>query len=305
MTEEIKNLKCEFCSYITDKKYNLTRHIKSHNLSTTTIKENIEKQLINNQNDNTICYKCNKSFSNKYSLIRHSNICKGVSSSFECHYCNKKFKSLQSKHVHIKKCKIKYEEKQLIENKKKENKKEENKKEETHIINNISINNGLINNNITNVIIFDPNNINNSLLKTDHINLEFINKLLKIKEKDALTLYTKKIFDNPDNRCIKKTNLRSMFSQVHIGENKWNTWYDTDIYPKFISEISNCLGDLLISKIPNRNIINKLLEFIDYMAEDGYCNNDEISEEIKKEYKKQIQKTKAIIYDISKFLNSF
>ena len=36
-----------------------------------------------------------------------------------CHYCNKKFKSLQSKHVHIKKCKIKYEEKQLIENKKK------------------------------------------------------------------------------------------------------------------------------------------------------------------------------------------
>lgn len=298
MTEEIKNLKCEFCCYITDKKYNLTRHIKSHNLSITTLKENTEKQI--NKNHDTICYKCNKSFSNKYSLIRHNNVCKGVSSSFECHYCNKKFKSLQSKHVHIKKCKIKYEEKQLIENKTKES-----KKEEVNIINNISINNGLINNNITNVIIYDPNNINNSILKTDHINLEFINKLLKIKEKDALTLYTKKIFDNPDNRCIKKTNLRSMFSQVHVGENKWNTWYDTDIYPKFISDISNCLGDLLISKIPNRNIINKLLEFIDYMAEDGYCNNEEISEEIKKEYKKQIQKTKAVIYDISKFLNSF
>jgi len=76
--------------------------------------------------------------------------------------------------------------------------------------------------NITNIIIFDPLKPYGTTLKTDHINLEFISKLLKIKEKDALTLYTKKILDNPENRCIKKTNLRSIYSQIHIGDNKWD-----------------------------------------------------------------------------------
>jgi hypothetical protein len=28
----------------------------------------------------------------------------------------------------------------------------------------------------------------------------------------------------------KKTNLRSMFSEIHIGDNKWNAYYDNDIY---------------------------------------------------------------------------
>ena len=294
MNEDTKILKCTLCSYITNKKYNLTRHNKIHEQLKITI-DNKPKIEVNNTRDN-LCIKCNKLFANKYSLIRHYDICKGVSSAFECHYCYKKFKSLQSKHVHIKKCKIKYENKI--------NSNESNNI--TNITNNISINNGTINNiSNTNIIIFDPIGINNTVLKTDHINLEFINKLLKIKEKDALTLYTKKILDNPDNRCIKKTNLRSMFSEVHVGENIWNTWYDTDIYPKFISEISNCLGNLLLTKITNRNIIKKLLEFVDYMSEEGYCNNDEISDEIKKDYKKQIQKTKAVIYNMDKYLNGF
>jgi len=140
-------------------------------------------------------------------------------------------------------------------------------------------------------------NVNGKLLKTEHIDTEFINKLLKIKEKDALVLYTKKLLDNPDNRCIKKTNLRSMFSEIHIGNNKWDTCYDNDIYPKFITEISNCFGDLLLLKIPNKKIINKLIEFIDYYAE------EEISEKIKKEYKSMIQKMKSIIYNLKNIID--
>ena len=171
------------------------------------------------------------------------------------------------------------------------------------IINNCIINNTINNTINNNIIVFDPINVNGTTLKTDHINLDFISKLLKIKEKDVLTLYTKKLFDNPDNRCIKKTNLRSMFSEIHIGQNQWDICYDIDIYPKFISEISNCLCELVTSKVSNKKIINKLIEFLDYMAEEGHCNQEDISEEIKKEYKSQIQKTKAIVYNISKYID--
>ena len=54
------------------------------------------------------------------------------------------------------------------------------------------------------------------------------------------------------------------------------------------------------TKVPNKKIINKLLEFIDYIAEDGYCNNEEIKDEIRNNYKTLIQKTKTIFYNITK-----
>jgi len=294
MCENIQIYNCEFCCYFSNKKYNLTRHLKIHDIDKKT--ELIKSEQTNNEN---LCLKCYKMFSSKYTLKRHDIICKGSSSSLICQYCNKIFAHNSSKLVHIKKCKIKIDEnlksneKIIIQN--------NNQILNNCIFNNTTtINNNTINNNI---IVFDPINVNGTTLKTDHINLDFISRLLKIKEKDVLTLYTKKLFDNPDNRCIKKTNLRSMFSEIHIGQNQWDICYDIDIYPKFISEISNCLCELLTSKISNKKIINKLIEFLDYMAEEGHCNQEDISEEIKKEYKSQIQKTKAIIYNISKYID--
>jgi hypothetical protein len=298
MCENIQIYNCEFCCYFSNKKYNLTRHLKIHDLQKPNIKKNnecVNNELTTNEN---LCLKCYKVFSSKYTLKRHDDICKGVSSSLVCQYCNKIFAYNSSKLIHIKKCKIK---------------KIQNEKSNEEIIihnNNQILNNCTFNNNTTinntinnNIIVFDPINVNGTTLKTDHINLDFISRLLKIKEKDVLTLYKKKLFDNPDNRCIKKTNLRSLFSEIHVGQNQWDICYDIDIYPKFISEISNCLCELLTSKVSNKKIINKLIEFLDYMAEEGHCNQEDISEEIKKEYKSQIQKTKAIIYNISKYID--
>jgi len=256
---------------------------------------NVMNNCCNVTNDNK-CNKCNKILSSKRNLENHLLICKGVSNPLECHLCHKILANRGSKSVHLKICKSNL----VLINDVPIN--------GIYTINNNSINtinnsiNTINNNNITNIIVFNPYNTNGKSLKTDHINLEFISKLLKIKEKDALTLYTKKILDNPENRCIKKTNLRSMFSEIHIGDNKWNAYYDNDIYPKFISEISNGLGELLTSKIVNKNIINKLIEFIDYMSDNGYCNNKEISEDIMKQYNEQIKKTKAIIYNLKNIM---
>jgi hypothetical protein len=305
---------CSCCEYISNKKYNLTRHMvskhKNENCSNSTNNcsnstnncsnstNNCSNSIIDCSNStiNNKCSKCNKILSSKRNLEKHLLVCKGVVNPLECYLCHKILANSGSKSRHLKRCK------ELLIN---EPSTELALTNNNTIINNNTvinnnINNGVINNtsNITNIIIFDPLKPYGTTLKTDHINLEFISKLLKIKEKDALTLYTKKILDNPENRCIKKTNLRSIYSQIHIGDNKWDCCYDNDIYPKFISEISNCLGDLLLSKNLNRKVINKLIEFIDYMAEDGYCNDDDKCDEIKRQYKEQIKKTKIIIYNL-------
>jgi hypothetical protein len=250
------------------------------------------KPIIDNK-----CIKCNKFLSSKRNLEKHLLICKGVSNPLECHLCHKILANSSSKSRHLKICKVKLS---LIDD------------EKPSIPINSIINNNITNNidnsintsNITNIIVFNPNNPNGKSLKTDHINLEFINKLLKIEEEDAFSLYTKKILDNPENRCIKKTNLRSTFSEIHVGNNKWNSYYDSDIYPKFISEISNCLCELLVDNFSTKKIINKLIEFLDYMSDNGYCNddNDIIKNKINKKHKELIQRIKAIVYNLKVFI---
>jgi hypothetical protein len=276
------------------------------NNNNTTINNN--NTTINNNNttiNNNKCNKCNKILSSKQYLNKHVLICKGISNPLECHICHKIFANSGSKSTHLKMCKFKLS---LINN----------EKQSTPIngiinntINNITnnitnnidnIDNSINTSNITNIIVFNPNNPNGKSFKTDHINLEFISKLLKIKEEDALSLYTKKILDNPENRCIKKTNMRSTFSEIYVGNNKWNSYYDNDIYPKFICEISNCLCELLVDKISTKNIINKLIEFLDYMSDYGYCNDDDIKNKINKKHKELIQRIKAIVYNLRNFI---
>jgi len=313
---------CSLCEYKSNKKFNLNRHmVAKHN------KENIitycsnpiidcsnpiidcsnpiidcsnpiidcSKHIIDNK-----CIKCNKILSSKRNLEKHLLICKGVSNPLECHLCHKILANSSSKSRHLKICKVKLS---LIDDEKPSI--PINSIINNNITNNITnnIDNSINTSNITNIIVFNPNNPNGKSLKTDHINLEFINKLIKIKEEeDAFSLYTKKILDNPENRCIKKTNLRSTFSEIHVGDNKWNSYYDSDIYPKFISEISNCLCELLVDKISTKKIINKLIEFLDYMSDNGYCNNDDIKNIINKKHKELIQRIKAIVYNVRNFI---
>ena len=254
--------------------YNLIWELDIKNRNENEIKiENKKENEIKIENKNQ-CSKCKKIIASQYYLQKHILICKGVSNPFECHLCHKILANRSSKSTHLKNCKVKL---YLIDDEK-----------PSILINDI------IDNNITNIIVFNPNNPNGKSFKTDHINLDFINNLLKIKEEDALSLYTTKILDNPENRCIKKTNMRSTFSEIHVGNNKWNSYYDSDIYPKFINKISNSLYELLVDKYSTNN---KLIEFLNYMSSD----DDEIKNKINKKHKELIQRIKAIVYNLRNF----
>ena len=308
MSSKIYN--CSLCLYNTTKKFNFNRHMVSKHTN-----NDIKNVIVEGKNvmvDNK-CTKCGKILSSKKYLQKHLIICKGVSNPLECHLCHKILANRGSKSHHLKKCKGNLSSELTSKISSTLSSKLTNEIISTINNSNVNIDNSINNNNnnnsnntlnntanITNIIVFDPLNTNGTTLKTDHINMEFINKILKSTEQDAVSLYTKKIFDNPENRFIKKTNMRSMFSEIHTGGNNWDTCYDKDIYPKIISEICNCLAELITSKISNRRILNKIIEYVDYMSENGYCNNAEIKDVIKSQYKALLQRTKVIIYNISK-----
>ncbi len=128
-------------------------------------------------------------------------------------------------------------------------------------------------------------NKNNQRLKNEHIDLDFI---YNENENEVLTIYTKKILENPENRYIKKTNINSNISIV-VMDNEILYYNDNEIYPKFIRDICNSLKELLISKIKDDEIIKKHIEYLDHM----------INQEKNKDLKKQIQKTKLMVYNVS------
>src|SRR6056300_1215642 len=54
-----------------------------------------------------LCNKCNKTFTRKWGLTKHKEICKGIIDRFSCEYCNKKLKHKDSRYKHLKVCKKK------------------------------------------------------------------------------------------------------------------------------------------------------------------------------------------------------
>ena len=79
---------------------------------------------------------------------------------------------------------------------------------------------------------------------------EFKNEIVKLlstytNDLEVIKQYNRKLFLIKQNQCIKKTNLRAGYSKVHIGNNRWETILDKDIYPKVLSDIANDFSKFL------------------------------------------------------------
>jgi hypothetical protein len=210
------------------------------------------------------CYKCNKILSSKQNLNKHLLICKGVLNPLECHLCHKLFFDSSSKSRHLKICKG--IESELIT-------KENNNTTDLIERNIITNSNNVINNLNSNNVITTNYNINLiSYNKEDrkiefditHMNKNLIYKLRTIHENDAYDYFCYKLFENKNNQMIIKTNLRHIYSNVHLGFNIWEKILDNNIYHIIIYYIADTMNRFIIENTTIQERDEKKMEDILY-----------------------------------------
>jgi len=116
--------------------------------------------------------------------------------------------------------------------------------------------------------------------------------------------YSRELFTNPANKCIKKDDLKSGHSEVHIGDNKWEIKLDKALYPKLVSDLANNLSEVVYTNRNNipKNWFDKIINFLDYMAEDGYINTDDKDKKkrMEQDFKILAKELKLIIYEVTR-----
>ena len=200
------------------------------------------------------CNKCNKYFSSNNSLWEHNKKFHKNNNKLKCDYCNKEFSFRQGKHVHMKKCKIKYDEniketalKEEINKMKKEM--EELKQQLIINGNNNTINNNSNNttHNIIQLVAYGKENIDDVFTKKEQKDI--------LKHKcNAIEKITKEIHCNdkfPQCRNIFITNLKDNIAYTYDDE-----------YKDFIAVDKNkTLEDLIRKKAGNMETFLKNNEF--------------------------------------------
>ena len=316
MTEDNKIHKCQHCDYTSIWASNITRHVvRKHptkismqitKKSMQTAKKGMQdaKKSIQNSEDiceiidDKQCMHCNKIFSRPNYLKIHIEKCKGTINPYECEFCNKVFKFKNNKYAHRIQCKIKYEEENNIIN-------EENRNIQIQNITNNNIvnnnNNSVTNNNntvINQIVVFDPSNM---ALLNDHISKkDFSNLLVNHDFTKILTDYSTALLSRKENQCVRKTNLLSASSAVHVGDNKWEYQTDKEIYPKLLSNIAENFND--VKENLKVNIYKQLDTFVeDIMCEATDCHEDKDEElRLKKLYRRLFNNIKHLVFNLTK-----
>ena len=291
MTETIKSeFKCEFCDSNFSRAYNLKRHTErkhvAQNVNPVAQNVNLFAQNVNPvaQNVNLFqenkilnenqCIHCKKILANKWSLKRHNIKCTGVKDPHICNFCNKAFNSRVGKSKHIKICKVKNN--ALIVRAVDENSTQP-----------------LVTNNITNNNINTTNNINNGTInyniiiyedkKTKFLKDHMSNKTLRHilynnTDETVFSKYNSELMERLENNCIRKSDKRSNYSQIHVGENKWKNIPDRKIYPEIISQIAEDMQDVVNDKFENLKSKEKLFDLLDYFIFKETSDDDKEAE---------------------------
>ena len=294
MTETIKSeFKCEFCDSNFTRSYNLKRHterihaaqkvnILAQKVNILAQKVNIPAQKVNILETHILsCTKCERTFKKHWNCTRHEKTCLGTTNPLECTHCHKIYSSKQSKYAHMKKCK---EQSIVLYN------------GNTNLIPSdpSSITNNITNNNINNT----TNNINNGTInyniiiyedkKTkflkDHIsNAKLRHILYSNTDETVFSKYNSELMERLENNCIRKSDKRSNYSQIHVGENKWKNIPDRKIYPDIISQIAGDMQDVVNDKFENLKSKEKLFDLLDYFIFKETSDDDK---ETERRYKK-------------------
>jgi len=308
-----ENNKCSYCNYNSNRLYNFKRHMMTKH------KEINDNKIINNNtnvcndntnvcnddknvcNDNTNvcnddknvcndkqCNKCNKILSSKQYLTKHLLICKGVSNPLECHLCNKILSDRTSKFNHLKICKGKENSKELIITEKENNNKNEiiTFNNTLNKINNITTNSNNVITTNYNINLISYNKEERTIeFDINHMNKNLIYKLTTIHENDAYDYFCYKLFENKNNQMIIKTNLRHIYSNVHLGFNIWEKILDNNIYHIIIYYIAETMNKYIIENTTIQERDEKKMEEILYYIKMMYSRMS-IMEKYPRKYEK-------------------
>jgi hypothetical protein len=280
---------CETCKQRFSRSFNLRRHMIT--VHKTVASEEEQTEAANNKHQCPLCY---KGFSHKWCLTRHIAICKGEKKLFECSNCLNTFKYERSLCRHSEKCSVKKETAIITNN-------------TIETQNNITTQNNIETQNQNNNIIIVYNTSGNTPFTTEHLTAEDLKKILQLAsphiDSRAIAEYSKQIFSNKENRCIKKTNIKAGHSRVHTGDNKWDNELDSSLYPKLASDMATNMFDFLNSKRDKmlKNVFEGLTNFADYMADNGYINTEDAERRkvIEKEYKVFVKRLRLIVYGLT------
>ena len=299
---------CTHCAYKSVWKHNVTRHMVT--------KHQQQKTDPVQQKTDPVCTLCAKRFKTRWELLRHSKKCNGPVNARKCQHCEHEFSSTAAKSRHLRICKVKQE----IDSKALVCTPDAGPSTPPTIGQQIVTQNN--NNNIENVgqllqqNIEAQTNVQNQTIniivygeeisfKHDHMNIEEFGKKLipgnKQIDPERLTRvvkdYTRELMANQSNQCVKKTNLKASHSSVHKGDNQWELRQDKEIFPQMMNNIANDFGDFLGTHFRPK-LYKTLLDFLDYMAESGYCADDDDKQKIiENHYKSLCTDLKLITYN--------
>jgi len=259
------------------------------------------------------CDICNKVFSRKTVMLKHIDKCKGNISNLQCEYCNKNFTNRCNKSRHLRLCTIKKEmDSQALTLHTNEEHKINSIIEAANITNNNNniqnaevINNNVNkncnntnSNNVTNIIVFDPKNME---LLNDHISKGELKKMVSNFDfSKVLTDYSKALLSRKENQCVRKTNLNSASSAIHVGEDKWEYQCDREVLPKLLSNIATNFGN--IQDVYKIKIMEELDTFIiDVQSEAIDCHEDAAEEaRLKALFKRTSNNVKHLLFNLTK-----
>jgi hypothetical protein len=235
--------------------------------------------------------------------------CKGITNPYECYICHDIFKNAYTKSRHLKKCTSTtlipiVNEPSSINN----------------TINNNTLNNsGTItsnsNNTVNNITIISckPDSNNKELIEfiTKHISNPDLQKIIEPVSNgskcspDMVESYTRHLLTNPENRCIEKTNMRSIHSRVHVGEGKWHYKHDKDLLPYYACSVANNMDQTIKERLGtdtnllDRRTLKAIERYLDYMSDKGYCNDADLEKDMRQEFHDIKHRLKAVIYELS------
>ena len=299
--------KCTQCSYMSDNRTNVKRHMCNKHPGIECIFENAQQKVYSSQQNvedtqqkdkEFKCTKCYKSFDKNWILTRHIPKCTGKSHPCQCIYCNKILSSKSSLSQHKQICP---KNSQLILHSSNDNDSQVSVQNiDTQNNTNIETQNNIqsqVNNNVTINVLKFPEYGEDYDFMTDHITREMYKKIWdQNKPEIGFRKFVDAVLNRPENRVVKKNNPNINYSMIHQGDDKWELAHDKDVFPILTHQMScaalQCTEDYKKKMYFMRTDIQRVLGYLDDVNTE---NNDDETH-----FKDAVQRIRLMVVNLTK-----